>query len=126
MTGRGRWGWYYLSTILDDYSRYFIGWKLCTNMRAEDVTDTIELALTASGCDQAAVRHKSILGRVYFSQGAKAGQVTEMPTDAGFAEISAQADISGILRAQAKEMGLLDGLKRRHSHRYVIRAQKAS
>lgn len=27
-------------------------------MRAEDVTDTIELALTASGCDQAAVRHK--------------------------------------------------------------------
>ena len=52
------WGWYYLSTILDDYSRYIIAWKLCTNMRAEDVTDTIELALTASGCDQATVRHK--------------------------------------------------------------------
>jgi len=27
-------------------------------MRASDVTDTIELALTASGCDQAVVRHK--------------------------------------------------------------------
>lgn len=27
-------------------------------MRAGDVTDTIELALTASGCDQAVVRHK--------------------------------------------------------------------
>ena len=27
-------------------------------MRAEDVTDTIELALAASGCDQATVRHK--------------------------------------------------------------------
>ncbi|MCP4205474.1 MAG: IS3 family transposase [Shimia sp.] len=52
------WGWYYLSTILDDYSRYIIAWKLCTNMRAEDVTATIELALTASGCDQAVVRHK--------------------------------------------------------------------
>jgi putative transposase len=52
------WGWYYLSTILDDYSRYIIAWKLCTNMRAGDVTDTIELALTASGCDQAVVRHK--------------------------------------------------------------------
>ena len=39
------WGWYYLSTILDDYSRYIIAWKLCTNMRAEDVTATIELAL---------------------------------------------------------------------------------
>ena len=35
------WGWYYLSTILDDYSRYIIAWKLCTTMRAEDVTDTL-------------------------------------------------------------------------------------
>ncbi len=24
------WGWYYLSTILDDFSRYIISWKLCT------------------------------------------------------------------------------------------------
>lgn len=52
------WGWYYLSTILDDYSRYIIAWKLCTNMRAEDVTATIEMALKASGCDQAVIRHK--------------------------------------------------------------------
>jgi putative transposase len=52
------WGWYYLSTILDDFSRYIIAWKLCTTMKAEDVTDTLELALTASGCDQAHVRHK--------------------------------------------------------------------
>ena len=42
----------------DDYSRYIIAWKLCTNMRAEDVTATIELALAASGCDQAVVRHR--------------------------------------------------------------------
>ena len=34
------WGWLYLSTILDDYSRYIIAWKLCTSMKAEDVTDT--------------------------------------------------------------------------------------
>jgi putative transposase len=27
-------------------------------MKAEDVTDTLELALQASGCDQAHVRHK--------------------------------------------------------------------
>lgn len=52
------WGWYYLSTILDDYSRYIISWKLCTNMRAEDVTDTLDLALEASGCDQVHVVHK--------------------------------------------------------------------
>ena len=52
------WGWFYLSTVLDDYSRYIISWKLCTNMRAEDVTDTLELALQASGCDQIHVVHK--------------------------------------------------------------------
>jgi len=52
------WGWFYLSTILDDYSRYIISWKLCTNMRTEDVTDTLDLALQASGCDQVHVLHK--------------------------------------------------------------------
>ena len=39
------WGWFYLSTILDDYSRYVIAWKLCTNMTADDVTATLKLAL---------------------------------------------------------------------------------
>ena len=52
------WGWFYLSTILDDYSRYIIAWKLCTNMKAKDVTDTLDLALQASGCDQVHVVHK--------------------------------------------------------------------
>jgi putative transposase len=52
------WGWYYLSTILDDYARYIIAWKLCTTMRADDVTDTLEQALVASGCDSAKVVHK--------------------------------------------------------------------
>ncbi len=52
------WGWFYLSTILDDYSRYIISWKLCRTMKAGDVTDTLELALQASGCDQVHVVHK--------------------------------------------------------------------
>ena len=52
------WGWMYLSTVLDDFSRYIIAWKLCTNMRAEDVTDTLDLALKASGCDQVHVVHR--------------------------------------------------------------------
>jgi putative transposase len=52
------WGWFYLSTILDDFSRYIIAWKLCTTMKAEDVTDTLNLALTASGRDQATVRQR--------------------------------------------------------------------
>ena len=48
----------YLSTVLDDFSRYIIAWKLCTNMRAEDGTDTLDLALAPSGCDSAKVLHK--------------------------------------------------------------------
>ena len=38
--------------------RCIIGWKLCSTMRAEDVTDTLDLALAASGCDHAHVRQK--------------------------------------------------------------------
>ena len=51
------WGWFYLSTILDDYSRYIIAWKLCTTMKANDVTATLELALEVSGCNRANVVH---------------------------------------------------------------------
>jgi len=52
------WGWFYLSTVLDDFSRYIIAWKLCTTMKAEDVTATLELALDASGLDTARVLHR--------------------------------------------------------------------
>jgi putative transposase len=52
------WGWFYLSTVPDDFSRYVIAWKLCATMAARDVTDTLELALAASGCTQARVRHR--------------------------------------------------------------------
>jgi transposase InsO family protein/transposase-like protein len=52
------WGWMYLSTILDDFSRYVIAWKLCSGMTSRDVTETLELALQASGCDQANIVQK--------------------------------------------------------------------
>ena len=51
------WGWFYLSTVLDDFSRYIIAWKLCTTMKAEDVTDTLDLALQAV---RAATRPRSL------------------------------------------------------------------
>ncbi len=55
------WGWFYLSTVHDDSSRYIIACKLCSSMAASDVTDTLEMALTASGRSQARVRHRSRL-----------------------------------------------------------------
>lgn len=39
------WGWYYLSTVLDDYSRYIISWELCPTMKAGDVKSTLNQAL---------------------------------------------------------------------------------
>jgi transposase InsO family protein len=47
------WGWYYLSTVLDDFSRYIVAYKLCPTMAAADVTATLNLALQASGLDEA-------------------------------------------------------------------------
>ena len=52
------WGWFYLSTVLDDFSRYIIAWKLCPTMKTEDVTATLNVALKASGLDQATVIHR--------------------------------------------------------------------
>jgi putative transposase len=39
------WGWYYLSTVLDDYSRYIIHWEICDSMKAEDVKRTVNKAI---------------------------------------------------------------------------------
>ena len=46
------WGRYYLSTVRDDFSRFIVAWKLCATMQVSDVTDTLDLALAASGLDQ--------------------------------------------------------------------------
>jgi transposase InsO family protein len=43
------WGWYYLSTVLDDYSRFIVHWELCKTMKTEDVQRTVNRALEASG-----------------------------------------------------------------------------
>ena len=80
------WGWFYLSTILDDFSRYVIAWKLCTTMKANDVTATLQLALAASGCDSARVVHKPRLlsdnGSSYIS-----GDLADWLEDQGMSHI---------------------------------------
>jgi transposase InsO family protein len=52
------WGWYFLSTVLDDYSRYIISWRLTTTMAASDVTATLEDALQHTGLTNARVHHR--------------------------------------------------------------------
>ena len=43
------WGWYYLSTVIDDYSRYIIHWELCSSMTSDDVSRTIDKAIEKAG-----------------------------------------------------------------------------
>jgi transposase InsO family protein len=52
------WGWYFLSTVLDDFSRYIVAWKLCSGMAASDVTATLGLALQRSGLDKLDIKRR--------------------------------------------------------------------
>ena len=69
------WGWYYLSTVLDDYSRYILAWKLTTTMNTQDVQDTLEVALRKAGIESVRVRHRPRLlsdnGPCYISKDLK-------------------------------------------------------
>ena len=52
------WGWYYLSTVMDDYSRFIIAWKLFSSMSATDVQETLDMALERTGVEQVKVNLK--------------------------------------------------------------------
>jgi putative transposase len=66
------WGWYFLSTILDDYSRYIIVWTLSTTMSAGDVKETLDRAVEKTGVTEVRVRHRPRLlsdnGSAYVSK----------------------------------------------------------
>jgi transposase InsO family protein len=47
-----------LSTILDDYSRYIITWRLCASMSTEDVKETIEAVTGLTGVRDSKVLHR--------------------------------------------------------------------
>jgi transposase InsO family protein len=70
------WGWYYLSTVLDDYSRYIVAWKLYQGMSASDVTDLLDTAVAITGATDVPVRHRPRLlsdnGPCYVSKELKA------------------------------------------------------
>lgn len=52
------WGWYYLSTVLDDYSRYILAYKLSPTMNAQDAEHTLKIALAKAEIDKVKVYHK--------------------------------------------------------------------
>jgi hypothetical protein len=65
------WGWYYLSTVLDDFSRYIIAWNLSPTMGATDVIETLDEALAITGVGQVRIQHRPRLlsdnGSAYLS-----------------------------------------------------------
>ena len=52
------WGWYYLSTVLDDFSRFILAWRLCRGMSADDVKLTLNDAILFTG-----IRHARVVNR---------------------------------------------------------------
>ena len=66
------WGWYYLSTVLDDYSRYILGYRLSPTMNATDAEETLKLALQKAEIEQVKVYHRPRLlsdnGSAYHSK----------------------------------------------------------
>ena len=52
------WEWYYLSTVLDDYSRYLVVWTLRLSMQASDVMETLDLARAKTGVDRVRAVHR--------------------------------------------------------------------
>jgi transposase InsO family protein len=52
------WGWYYLSTVLDDHSRYILAYRLSPTMNATDAEETLKLALHKAQIEKVKVYHR--------------------------------------------------------------------
>ena len=66
------WGWYYLITVMDDYSRFILGWDLKVDMTAISLTDVIQQAVDVTGMTDVPLEDRTVLlsdnGAGYISQ----------------------------------------------------------
>lgn len=56
-----RWGWFYLISVLDDYSRKILAWQLRVSMKAEDFSDVVEQACDFTGLNNVPVEDRTKL-----------------------------------------------------------------
>jgi putative transposase len=55
------WGYYYLVTVMDDYSRFILGWKLQKDMSANSLIDVVQDAVDATGMTDVPVENRTRL-----------------------------------------------------------------
>lgn len=66
------WGWYYLETVMDDFSRFILGWDLKTDMTGSSLEDVVQQAVDLTGMTDVPVEDRTVLlsdnGAGYISQ----------------------------------------------------------
>jgi len=55
------WGYYYLITVMDDYSRYILGWELKRDMTASSLIDVVQQAVDITGMSEVPIKNRTSL-----------------------------------------------------------------
>ena len=55
------WGYYYLVTVMDDYSRFILGWKLQKDMSANSLIEVVQTAVDATGMTDVPIEDRTQL-----------------------------------------------------------------
>ncbi len=55
------WGYYYLVTVMDDYSRFILAWKLQQDMSADSLIEVVQEAVDATGMTDVPVEDRTKL-----------------------------------------------------------------
>jgi len=66
------WGWYYLETVMDDFSRFIVSWDLKIDMTGGSLEDVMQQAVDLTGMTDVPVEDRTVLlsdnGAGYISQ----------------------------------------------------------
>ncbi len=55
------WGYYYLVTVMDDYSRFILAWKVQKDMTADSLIEVVQDAVDSTGMDTVSVHDRTRL-----------------------------------------------------------------
>jgi transposase InsO family protein len=55
------WGWYYLITVMDDFSRFILAWELKSDMAAVSLIDVVQQAVDMTGMTDVPVEDRTVL-----------------------------------------------------------------